>query len=148
MNRPYADKPCPTCGRYANRGLSTNAVIINDGRVLLIRRGIEPFKGFWALPGGYVGWDETVEEAAAREAKEETGLTATKTTLLGVVSSPTRHPDQVINCPCLVEVADLSTLRAGDDAEEAKWCSLEALPDALAFDHRQQINNAINFMKE
>ncbi len=146
MNKPFADKPCPTCGRYTNRGLSTNAVIINDGRVLLVRRGVEPFKGLWAVPGGYVEWDETVEQAVVREVKEETCLIATKTTLIGVFSSPSRDPDQVVNCSYLVEAADVSKLQAGDDAEEARWFALNDLPERLAFDHRKQIDAAMTML--
>ena len=48
-------QPCPTCGRYANRGVSVDAVIIRNNQVLLIQRGVEPDKGFWGTPGGYVG---------------------------------------------------------------------------------------------
>jgi len=148
MKHAYTDKPCPTCGRYSNRGVSTNGVIFNGDRVLLIRRGVEPFKGCWALPGGHVGWDETVEQSAAREVKEKTGLTTTNTTPIGVFSAPSRDPNQKINCSYLVEVNDITSLTAGDDAEEARWFSLDTLPDILAFDHRQQINDAITIIKE
>ncbi|MBI2028997.1 NUDIX hydrolase [Candidatus Gottesmanbacteria bacterium] len=55
------DQHCPVCGRYANRGVSIDAIVIRDHKVLLIQRGVEPNKGFWGTPGGYVGWDESAE---------------------------------------------------------------------------------------
>ena len=55
------DEQCPNCGRYANRGVSIDAVIIKDNHILLIQRGVEPNKGYWGTPGGYVGWDESTE---------------------------------------------------------------------------------------
>lgn len=55
------NEPCPVCGRYANRGVSIDAVILKYNKVLLIQRGVEPNKGLWGTPGGYVGWDESSE---------------------------------------------------------------------------------------
>ena len=66
--------PLPQPDKYVNRGVSVDGVIIRDNKILLIKRGNEPFKGFWALPGGYVDWNESTEEAVAREMMEETGL--------------------------------------------------------------------------
>lgn len=57
------NEPCSQCGRWANRGVSVDAVIIKDGSILLIQRGVEPNKGSWGTPGGYVDWDESVEDA-------------------------------------------------------------------------------------
>src|SRR3989338_7876697 len=88
---------CPHCGRFANRGISIDAVIIIDNKVLLIQRGVEPYKGYWGTPGGYVDWDESTEETVKREVKEEVGLDVTEAKLVGVYSSPTRHQKQVIN---------------------------------------------------
>lgn len=144
MQTPIAhDKPCPNCGRYDNRGISVDALIIKDGKILLIRRGAEPEKGKWATPGGYIGWDESASEAVIREVKEETGLNATKTTFLTISSSPQRHPKQVITIAYLVEV-DNTPLKNGDDAEAANWFPLEALPTPLAFDHEETINLAVS----
>lgn len=144
MQTPIAhDKPCPQCGRYDNRGISVDALVIKDGQILLIRRGAEPDKGKWATPGGYIGWDESASEAVIREVKEETGLSVTKTTFLTASSSPQRHPKQVITLAYLVAVDD-TPLKNGDDAEEARWFPLEALPTPLAFDHEATISLAVS----
>lgn len=137
------DKPCPNCGRYDNRGISVDALIIKDNKILLIRRGAEPDKGKWATPGGYIGWDESASEAVIREVKEETGLNSTKATFLTVSSSPQRHPKQVVTIAYLVEVDD-TPLKNGDDAEAAQWFALDALPTPLAFDHSETISLAVS----
>jgi len=136
------DQPCSDCGRYENRGISVDALIIKDEQILLIKRGIEPYKGTWATPGGYIGWDESAEDAVVREVKEETGLTVQKVQFFNVYSSPNRHPKQVITLAYIIEVED-GVEKNGDDAEEAKWFSLYDLPTPLAFDHEKTIKEAI-----
>lgn len=133
--------PCPHCGRYLSRYVTVNAIIIREDKLLLIKRGVDPYKGFWSIPGGYVDWDESTEEAVEREVKEETGLSATVTKLVGVYGSPRRHPKQVINISYLVEV--VGTVVAGDDAVAAKWFSLNDLPTSIAFDHAKIISEAV-----
>jgi 8-oxo-dGTP diphosphatase len=132
---------CPHCGRFANRGVSIDAVIVRNGKVLLIQRGVEPNKGFWGTPGGYVEWDESTEQTVEREVKEETGLVVTGTKLVGVYSSPDRHPRQVINLVYLAQVED-GAPRHGDDATDAQWFDLDDLPEQMALDHRQNIADA------
>lgn len=139
------DEQCPHCGRFANRGMSADALIIKDEKILLIKRGIDPFKGYWATPGGYIDWDESAEQAVAREVLEETGLTVTDTRLVGVASKPDRHPKQVINILYAVKIAPGEPV-AGDDAEEVRWFAFDELPDALAFDHKQKIADALKFL--
>lgn len=135
------DQQCSQCGKYANRGVSIDAVIVKDNQVLLIQRGAQPNKGFWGTPGGYVGWDETTEETVKREVKEETNLDVIETKLVGVYSSPTRHPKQVINLVYLVDVSD-GEVKHGDDAMDAKWFPLDNLPEQMALDHKQNIHDA------
>jgi 8-oxo-dGTP diphosphatase len=135
-------KPCPHCGKYNNRGVSVDAVIINDGKILLVRRGDDPFKGYWALPGGYVEWDESIEETVKREAEEETGLHVKTLKLIGVYGSPKRHPKQVINVAYLINGYN-GELSHGDDAKDAKWFALDMLPPDLAFDHYEIIQDAM-----
>lgn len=135
------NQPCPHCGRWANRAVSIDAVIIKDGKVLLIQRGVEPNKGFWGTPGGHVDWDESVEDAVRREVKEETNLDVTSMKLVGVYSDPKRHPKQVINLVHLVHVAD-GALQHGDDTTDAQWFDLNHLPEQMALDHRQNISDA------
>lgn len=137
---------CSSCGRFANRGVSIDAAIIKDDKIVLIKRGVEPSKGKWGTPGGYVDWDETVEEAVAREVKEETKLDVTSTKLVGVYSSPERHPKQVINILYLAEVAEADPA-PGDDVDDVKWFLLDSLPDEMAIDHKENIKRAMSFKK-
>ena len=142
MNKLTRDQQCPDCGRFSNRGVSIDAVIIKDGEVLLVQRGVEPNKGFWAIPGGYVEWDETTEQAVAREVMEETSLRVGQCALVGARSSPERHPKQVINLIYRVAV-DHGDPRAGDDVTDVKWFPLDDLPHPLALDHKQNIEDAL-----
>lgn len=105
-----------------------------QGRVALIRRGNPPFKGAYALPGGFVDVGETVEAACRRELREETALEAGELTLLGVYSDPARDPrGHTCSVVFMTDVGDQRP-RAGDDAADvemvADWRSLD-----LAFDH-------------
>jgi 8-oxo-dGTP diphosphatase len=132
------NKPCPHCGRYNNRAVTIDAVIIKDNMILLIKRGAEPFKDYWALPGGHVDWDETIEDAVKREVKEELGVDATNLKQIGIYSDPKRHPKQCINVAYGVETD--GEFKAGDDAKEYKRFDLNELPE-LAFDHKQIIED-------
>jgi ADP-ribose pyrophosphatase YjhB (NUDIX family) len=134
------NEPCQECGRYINRGVSVDAVIIKDGKILLIKRGREPFMGYWALPGGYVEWDESAEESVVREVAEEVGVNVDSWRLIGVYSAPDRHPKQVINIAFAVKVSGHP--QAGDDALELKWYPLNDLPIQLAFDHKKIISDS------
>ena len=113
-----------------------------DGDIVLIKRGVEPFRGFWALPGGGVEVGETVEEAARREAKEETGLDIRLTGLAGVYSDPGRDPRG--HCVSIVYRAEVTggALGADTDAAEAiktaRWRDRE-----YAFDHRQILEDLL-----
>lgn len=127
------NEQCPECGRFNNRGSSIDAVIVSDDKILLIKRGANPFKGFWALPGGYVEWDESTEEAVIREVQEEIGVVVESSKLIGVYSSPNRHPKQVIDMAYAVTIS--GSPKAGDDALEYEWFLLNDLPTELAFDH-------------
>jgi len=140
MNPP-TPTPCPSCGEHKNRGVSVDGLVIRDNKILLIKRGRDPFKGFWALPGGYVDWNESTEEAVTREVMEETGLKVSSCELIGVYSSPGRHPKQVINIA--YKVTATGEPKASDDAEEFCWCSLNELPAQLAFDHKKIIGDSL-----
>lgn len=137
------NEPCLSCGRYANRGITIDAVIVRDNKILLIKRGAEPFKDFWALPGGYVEWDETVEETVKREVAEETGLVVKSLEMIGVYSNPDRHPKQCIDVAFAVEglpAEEAEGITAGDDAVEIGWFDVDNLPP-LAFDHEKIIKD-------
>jgi 8-oxo-dGTP diphosphatase len=123
--------------------LTTDAVIFDSkGRVLLVRRGNPPFKGEYALPGGFVDVGETVEEACRRELKEETGIVVGALALVGVYSDPHRDPrGHTCSVVFLGRVADGVTPRAGDDAAAAEWVA-DWRGLALAFDHAQILRDA------
>ena len=131
--------PCPTCGNYNNRAISIDALIVRDGNILLIKRGVEPYKGFWGLPGGHLDFDETIKDAVRREVNEETGLTVTSLKLLGIYDSPKRHPKQSVAISYITET--IGEPKAGDDAIEVQFFSLKNIPKELAFDHTQIISN-------
>ncbi|MCK5038278.1 MAG: NUDIX hydrolase, partial [Thermoplasmata archaeon] len=101
---------------YQNPALTVDAIILIDDKLLLIQRGNDPFKGYYALPGGFVEYGERVEEAVEREVKEETGLDAEVQELIGVYSAPDRDPrGHTISVVFHLEVIG-GELKAGDDA--------------------------------
>ncbi|MFD0986409.1 NUDIX domain-containing protein [Methyloligella solikamskensis] len=128
----------------ATPALTTDCVILDaQGRVLLIRRGNPPYKGEYALPGGFVDIGETVEDGCRREVKEEVGLDVGPLTLIGVFSDPNRDPrGHTVSAAFLTELADEATPVAGDDAAAAEWIDDWQSVD-LAFDHAQIIGQAM-----
>ncbi len=121
--------------------LMVDVVIPSERGVVLIRRGSEPFEGRWALPGGFVEVGETVEEAAAREAAEETGLTVEVARLVGVYSDPDRDPrGHNVSVAFLVRVLS-GDLIAATDASEVS--ALDPQEVELAFDHGRIIADAM-----
>jgi 8-oxo-dGTP diphosphatase len=118
-----------------------------DIQLLLIERLIEPFKGKWALPGGFMKMDETIEECARRELKEETNLTATSVEQFHTFTRVDRDErDRVITVAHLALVR-LSEVKGGDDAKRAQWFRLNEIPQ-LAFDHDEIINMAIEELRK
>ncbi len=121
--------------------VAVDGVLIREGKILLVRRGKEPFKGKYALPGGFLEYGERAEEAVLREVYEETGVKAEVKDLLGVYSDPDRDPrGHVISIVYLLDYLE-GEPRGGDDASEAKWFDLNSLPE-LAFDHERIIRDA------
>ena len=104
--------------------------------VLMIRRGGAPFKGQWALPGGFVEYGETLEQTAVRESLEETSLTINNLRLLGCYSDPQRDPRQHTISTVYMARGE-GTPRADDDAADLRVFSLSSLPETLCFDHRK-----------
>ena len=121
--------------------LVVDVVIPAEEGVVLIRRGSDPFEGQWALPGGFVEEGETVEEAARREAAEETGLAVELAHLVGVYSEPDRDPrGHNISVAFLARVLG-GDLSAASDAAEVSVLDPESVE--LAFDHRKIVEDAL-----
>lgn len=136
---------CSCCGRYPSRPLSIDALIVRNNEILLIKRAIEPYRGFWALPGGHVDWDETVKEAVIREVKEETNLDVKALKLLGVYSKPERHPNQSVAISYITDTQGVA--HAGDDAKDVDFFPLDNLPENLAFDHKEIIGDYLKHVR-
>jgi 8-oxo-dGTP diphosphatase len=123
------------------RPFACDMVLIEDNKVLLIRRAAEPFKGEWAIPGGRIEDNETADDCLRREMREETGLEVEPILLSGLYSDPGRDPRKVIAACYLVKRTG-GKLQAGDDAGEAAWFALDKLPN-LAADHKKILEDAI-----
>ncbi len=123
--------------------LTTDCVIFDGkGGVLLIRRKNAPFKGAYALPGGFVEIGETVEAACRREVLEEAGVEVGGLRLVGVYSDPSRDPrGHTVSVAYLAVLPRAATPQAGSDAEDAEWIG-DWRQLALAFDHAQILADA------
>lgn len=128
--------------KYKIPSLTVDGIIIKEGKILLVKRGHAPYEGMWATPGGFVEYGETTEHAVVREVKEETGLETTLEVLVGVYSDPKRDPRKHVISIAYLLKDPIGEPKGGDDAKEAKWWDLDALPP-LAFDHDRIISDAI-----
>ena len=127
--------------------LTTDCVVFNGkGELLLIKRGNDPFKGSYALPGGFVDVGEEVEAACRRELKEETGVVAGKDLIFfGVYSDPKRDPrGHTVSIAYLVLI-DNAVAKAGDDVAAVEWVKDFATLD-LAFDHDKIVADAVQVL--
>ncbi len=118
-------------------------------KLLLIRRKNEPFKGQWALPGGFVGINEELEAAAERELAEETGLVNVTLEQMHTFGKCGRDPRgrQITIVFTGTATEGLNKIKAGDDAAKARWFDIEKLPKDLAFDHSEVVKFAIEKLK-
>ena len=139
------------CYKYPHPAVATDCVIFGfDGvsiKVLLIQRGIEPYKDHWALPGGFVGIDESAEECARRELQEETGLTGVSVEQFHAFSDVNRDPRERVISIAYYALVKLSEVRGGDDASEAQWFSYDDVP-SLAFDHDRILRMALRHLRD
>ena len=138
--------------RYARPALAVDCVVFGlddeDLKVLLIRRGMEPFLGRWALPGGFVRMDETLDEAARRELREEAGIDRAHLEQFHTFGAIDRDPrERVVSVAhfALVKLSD-HAVRAATDAREAAWFGVDDLPK-LAFDHDVIVEMAIHRLR-
>lgn len=129
----------------AGPALTADAVWIVRGRLLVVRRGRPPFRGRWALPGGFVEPQETVETAVERELREETGLRAKAGPIVGVYSGPDRDPRRPTATVAYLMRGRAGRPRAGDDAAAAAWLPLEEAT-RLAFDHDRIVRDAVRLL--
>jgi len=120
--------------------LAVDIIIFLDNKLVLIKRGREPFKDSFAIPGGFVEYGETVENAAIREAKEETGLDITNISLFGIYSKPDRDP-RGHTISIVFHGNGSGTPKAGDDAKDLFLFDIAQIPINLAFDHNKIIQD-------
>ncbi len=134
--------------KYPRPAVTTD-IILTAGKskathILLIERKNEPYKGLWALPGGFIDMDEDLEDACLRELKEETGIEGIKINQFCTVGTPGRDPrGRTITIVYMAVInPELHTIKAGDDASEAKWFRIDEIPPT-AFDHQMIIELAL-----
>ncbi len=126
--------------------LAVDIIILFDGKIILIKRGKEPFKDFFALPGGFVEYGESLEDAALRESNEETGLEIKNLSLLGVYSKPDRDP-RGHTVSVVFYGRGKGKPKAGDDAKEIFLFDIRQIPKNLAFDHNRIVQDFLDIFR-
>ncbi len=150
MSRKVPENYDPS--KYERPSVTTDVVIFslvgNDLKVLLIKRGGRPFLDMWALPGGFIQMDESLEEAAARELEEETGVSDVYIEQLFTFGEPDRDPRTRVITVAYFALVPYGAIqhRPGDDATETSWFSVFELPE-LAFDHGTIIDYALTRLR-
>ena len=136
--------------KYPHPSVTTDCVIFGfDGtrlNVLLIERGIAPYKGRWAFPGGFLKMDENAETGALRELYEETGLKTAYVRQFHTFSDPNRDPRERVITIAYYALVRISEVKGGDDAAKAEWFPIDKIP-ALAFDHDQILRVATSELR-
>ncbi len=138
--------------QYPHAALTCDSLIFGQENdelfVLLIQRANAPCKGFWALPGGFMEIDETLETCAARELMEETHLSDIALQQLRAYSTVDRDPRERVVTVTFWGIVEKSAYQAvaGDDAAQAQWFNIKQLPP-LAFDHEQMIADGLDALK-
>ncbi|MCH7998129.1 MAG: NUDIX hydrolase [Chloroflexi bacterium] len=135
---PTEDRPRLVCDRghilYVNPKLIVGVIPERRGRILLMRRAIEPRYGAWTFPGGFMEIDETAEECAAREAQEEVGIQVSIGKLVGVYSRPAPHTPGIVSIVYRGRITG-GEVKPGREALEARWFRPEDIPwDELAYE--------------
>ncbi len=136
--------------KYPHPSVTTDCVIFGfDGiklNVLLVQRGIEPYKGRWAFPGGFLKMDERAEEGALRELREETGLQGAYLQQFHSFSAPDRDPRERVITIAYYALVKLQEVKGADDAADARWFALDEVPP-LAFDHDLILRTALKALR-
>ncbi|MGM9803019.1 MAG: NUDIX hydrolase [Muribaculaceae bacterium] len=137
--------------KYPHPSVTTDCVIFGfDGEkmnVLLVKRGVEPFKGQWAFPGGFLKMHESAEECACRELQEETGLSGAYIKQFHTFSSPNRDPRERVITIAYYALVKLQYVVGADDADDARWFKLDEVP-SLAFDHDMILRTALSELRK
>lgn len=137
--------------KYPHHAVTTDCVIFGfDGiklNVLLIRRGIDPYKDKWAFPGGFLKPDESAEDGALRELYEETGLKNAYIEQFHTYSNPYRDPRERVITIAYMALVRISDVKGGDDAADARWFPIDETPQ-LAFDHDMILRDALMRLRE
>jgi 8-oxo-dGTP diphosphatase len=137
---------------YPQPSVTTDIVIFSirekELNLLLVKRGVAPFKGKWAIPGGFVGLEESLENAAKRELKEETGVEASYLEQLYTFGDVKRDPrGRVISIAYFALMNSNNVeLKATTDVSDTKWFSIKKLPE-LSFDHKEILNYALQRLR-
>lgn len=137
---------------YPHPAVTTDCVIFGyDNKeglsVLLVERGLDPFKGCWAFPGGFMKIDEDAETGARRELKEETGLETVHIEQFGCFTDVNRDPRERVITIAYFALVRKTDVRGGDDAAQARWFPISQIPE-LAFDHADMLRIALCKLKE
>lgn len=139
------------CYKYPHPAVTTDCVIFGfDGsnlKILLVQRGIDPYKGIWALPGGFLNPMESAEVGALRELKEETGLESAYLEQFHAYSEPDRDPRERVITIAYLALVKLQEVKGGDDAADARWFPVNEVPQ-LAFDHDLILRDALARLRE
>jgi len=135
---------------YPRAALTVDAIVFvkqgGSALVLLIERGRDPFKNSWALPGGFIEMDETLETACKRELLEETGLKVEQMTQFKTYDAIDRDPrHRTISVVYFTELNEIQQVKGSDDASQAEWFPVTDLPE-LAFDHKQILEEFFAFL--
>ena len=138
--------------RYPHPAVTTDCVIfgydLREGlSVLLVQRGIDPFKGRWAFPGGFLKMDEDADTGARRELKEEIGFEASSITQFGAFTAVDRDPRERVITIAYLALVRKGDVQGGDDAADARWFPVTTVPP-LAFDHDRILRIALERLKE
>ena len=139
------------CYKYPRPSVTTDCVIFGFDKeglsVLLVQRGIEPYKGCWAFPGGFLKMDEDAETGAKRELKEETGFETGHIEQFGTFTEVNRDPRGRVITIAYYALVQKGEVAGADDAAEAHWFPINEIP-ALAFDHDRILRVALKTLKE
>ena len=141
---------CQTCDRihYENPLPAVAALVVNHAnQLLMVKRSVEPAKGEWCLPGGFIEFDESIEEAALRELEEETGMKGTVMSLVDFFSQRSPHHGALLIFGYRIEIVG-GELRAGDDAQEVDFFDFHDLPHIAFLSHKALIEKEFGNLKK